>query len=197
MRSNLAVLRVGFPAQNAHYDLLAGSAPPSLDRLGFPALVHVSGFAAYVGLVGLKLAAAFNERAGLHCETDAMQHEPCGFLRNADRPVDLVGANPILAVSDHPNGDEPLVQRQGAIFKHGANFAGELLLRVLLLALPHPARRDEANIGPAARRAMNPGRPAKLNHRGKRHVRVRKVADGFNKGLGLVAHRPNLPIATH
>ena len=35
---------------------------------------------------------------------------------------------------------------------------------------------------------MHASGPAKLNHRGERHVRVREMADGFNEGLGFRAH---------
>ena len=35
---------------------------------------------------------------------------------------------------------------------------------------------------------MHASRPAKLNHRVERYVRVREMADGFNEGLGFRAH---------
>jgi hypothetical protein len=36
------------------------------------------------------------------CFANALQHEPCRFLRNAKQPRQLAGANPVLAVNQHP-----------------------------------------------------------------------------------------------
>jgi hypothetical protein len=118
-----------------------------------------------------------------------MEHEPRGFLGNANSARQLIGTNAILAVSNHPNGHKPLIKRKRAILENGADLAGELLLGVFLFAFPHTAGGDVAYIHTAAGGAVNPVHPAKLNYRLMRHFRISEVADGFNKGLGLCAHR--------
>src|SRR4051812_6213286 len=46
-------------------------------------LVHVAGLRSDVGLIGLADAAHFLKRPLAHRETNAVKHEPAGFLRHA------------------------------------------------------------------------------------------------------------------
>ena len=68
-----------------------------------------------------------------------MEHKPRGLLSDSERPVNLVGANPILAVHEHPESAKPLVERERAILKDSADFDGEL--RGARLTLPAALRR--------------------------------------------------------
>jgi hypothetical protein len=114
-----------------------------------------------------------------------MIHEPCSFLSDAQRPVHLVAADPVLAVGGHPDCGEPLPQVDRAVLEDGSDLGGELATRMLLLAFPQTASRDEARIGAPAYRTTNTARPAKLNHCAERHIRISEIPDGFEKRLGL------------
>src|SRR5680860_1856389 len=106
--------------KNAHNGCLVFTAGAS-DTTLLNVNVHVAGFAADEGLVGLNLAAhLFLERAGLHRKSDPMNHEPCSFLRNADAAMNLIRTNAVLAVDDHPDGNEPLIQAECGVFKDGS-----------------------------------------------------------------------------
>jgi hypothetical protein len=47
--------------------------------------------------------------------------EPRGLLCYADRAMNFVTADPILAIGDHPDSSEPLVQPERAVLKDGAD----------------------------------------------------------------------------
>ena len=116
-------------AQHAHDDLFAGLARLVRDRLGATALVHVDGLAAHIGFIGLKLATGrLDKRAGLHRETDAVEHEPSRLPRDTDRAVDFIRRHAVSTVGDRPNGHELLVERQGAILEHRATLAENCFL---------------------------------------------------------------------
>src|SRR5579864_7151625 len=69
-----------------------------------------------------------------------MEHEPSGFLRNAKVSVNLVGANAVLAVDQHPQSYKPFAQRHSGILENGPDFDGKLMRT--LLALPALLRRE-------------------------------------------------------
>ena len=94
--------------------------------------------AADVGLVDLDLAGDLVEAPGLHGEPDAVQHEPCRLLRDAERAAEFVGADPVLAVGDEPDGGEPLVEAERRVLEDRPDLDGVLLLAGL--ALPEPPR---------------------------------------------------------
>ena len=117
-------------------------------------LVHVSRLAADKRLVNLDFAAQCAAVVFiLHCEADTLEHEPCGLLCDTQSAVDFVAGNPVLAVSEHPDGAHPLGQRNRRTLKDGPDLDAELLLGVLRLALPQVARSDIANVVGAAGRA--------------------------------------------
>ena len=67
----------------------------------------------FVGLDGLSFA---TERAGgsyvfLHRLTNAVRHEPCGFVGNAHHTVQLVGRHALLAGGIQMKAENPLRQR--------------------------------------------------------------------------------------
>jgi hypothetical protein len=63
----------------------------------------------------------------------AMQDKPSRLLGNSKIAVNLVGANAILAASQHPEGQEPLLQRDRRILKDGLNLDGKLATAVTTL----------------------------------------------------------------
>src|ERR1039458_8897941 len=76
--------------------------------------VHVLQFSADESFVNFDFALRASE-FGSHCpslnnQSQPMQHEPSGLLRNAKITVNLVRGNPILAVNQHPEGRQPLLQ---------------------------------------------------------------------------------------
>src|SRR5690606_33750702 len=63
------------------------------------AVVHVAGLTADERLVQLDFAAEFPAAAVvLHGKADALEHEPCGLLCDADSTGDLVAADAVLAI---------------------------------------------------------------------------------------------------
>lgn len=71
--------------------------------------MHVASLAADKGLIHLDIAVELLEATRLHGESDAMQHEPRGLLRDPECPRQLMRADPVLGVGGQPDGGEPLV----------------------------------------------------------------------------------------
>src|SRR5947209_4200874 len=97
--------------KNAHYCGFVLSASLS-DAATMFVSVHESGRAPNKGFVnfdGSAIATEFDERTRLHCQPNAMQHEPRGFLSDAKSAANFIGTDTVLAIGNHPNSDEPLV----------------------------------------------------------------------------------------
>jgi hypothetical protein len=67
--------------------------------------VHVAGFPADVSLVDLDVATDLATHFVLHGKTNAVQHEPSGFLSHADSAGQFIAADSILGVGDEPHSD--------------------------------------------------------------------------------------------
>ena len=67
------------------------------------------------------VAANFDERTRLHCETDTVQHEPSSFLGYAEGAGKLTGTYAILAVDDDPHGRQPVLNPESGILKEGCS----------------------------------------------------------------------------
>src|SRR5271168_838493 len=89
----------------------------------------------------LALAAKLDRRIVLHRQTDAVKHEPSRLLSNTDSAGNFVGTDAVLAIRNHPNGDEPLVEGNWRVLENGADLGTELLAGMIGLALPHAASR--------------------------------------------------------
>jgi hypothetical protein len=171
------------PIEESHYYGFAHSTPTV--NQSFPlAFVHVPGLATNESFVNLNLT-RHEGIAALHCQPDTMEHEPSGLLGDSDCPVNLIGANAVLGISNHPDGSEPLVKSNGAIFDDGSHLDRELPFGVLLLALPNSASGDEPNIYTSASRARYTIGPAEFDHEVKADIRVGEVFDSFDKGSWL------------
>jgi hypothetical protein len=119
----------------------------------------------------------------LHGEADTLKHEPRGLLRDANRAVQFPGRDAILAVGDHPDGREPLVESERRVLKDRPGLQRELPVRVPGLALPTVAGRVEVDgLGPA-RRAGDAVRPATGHHVLPAVVGAGEVLDGGTQGL--------------
>src|SRR5205807_1424233 len=93
--------------------------------------VHVSRLAADEGFVYFNFAAKFRaEEIVLQGKTDAVQHEPCRLLGDFHVARNLVTADAILAVGEHPRSSERLVQSERAIFKRRPKLGGEFRFRI-------------------------------------------------------------------
>lgn len=149
--------------------------------------VHEAARAADEGFVYFYLGAAsskFRGRVALHRKADSVEHEPCGLLSDAKSAGHFVGTDTVLAVSNHPNSDEPLVQRKRGILKDSPDLHGELPLSMDALALPLALILEEHSVLTATGRASHLAvRPAQLNHELEAVVRVREVNDGLLEGL--------------
>ena len=163
-------------------------------------IVHVPRSAADESLIYLNFAIAaadFENGAVLHCETNAVKHEPCRLLSDAESAANLVGTDSVLAVGNHPNSDKPLVERDCGILKDSSHFAGELFAGVLRFAFPQAASRDKANLFASASGALDAIGPAALNHKVEAVVGVSEVQDGLLERSGLFHGEANVPCAAY
>lgn len=151
--------------QQTENNLLADAAP-ALDALRALVGVHVGSLAADVSLVGLDGATHLHNGAALQSEADTLQHEPPGFLSDAQRTANLTGRNAVLGIGDQPDGRPPFTELDRAVFKDGAHLYRELLLLNALPAFPDLAGGDEADpLRTAPRAGNNAVRPAERNHK--------------------------------
>lgn len=156
--------------------------PASGDFLAAFVDVHVPRFPADERLINLDLSASATELTGilgLHRKANSMEHEPSGFLCDTESAVNFPRANTILAVGNHPDRGKPLVQTERAILKNGSDLDGELPPRMLHLAFPNSASRNESHIGASASRTRDAIGPAALNDVVKAVVRIGEIFNGF------------------
>src|ERR1700688_1702958 len=119
--------------QHSHDDdLVMSGLSLSGDTASFYALVHIPRFSADEGFICLDFATEFRaKRFVLHCKANPMKHDPCRLLSDFNVARNLVAADSVLAVSDHPSCDHPLIQRNRGIFHDGSNLDGELALGMM------------------------------------------------------------------
>jgi len=175
--------------QNAHdSSLVLGTSS------GNPALtfgdVHISRFAADEGLVYFDFPAEFGAKEiVLHRKPNALEHEPCRFLGNLHISRNLVAANAVLAVSQHPRCREPLVQRNRGIFVDRPDFDGELALGVVTATLPCSASgMERANLRRPASGTNDAVRPAPDSDVVDTVVGIREVDNRFLKARWFFLH---------
>jgi hypothetical protein len=101
----------------------------------------------------------------------------------------------ILAIGEHPNGSQPLVQTERGILKNRSRFCRELPRGVVTPALPLPLVLQERGICATADRAGNNTLPAVSDHVAQAVVRIGKVDDCLLQCFRLsdcVFHAPRL-----
>src|SRR5439155_7362309 len=121
------------------------SSPPMKFCFSFR-LVHVASEATDIGFINFNFTAEGLDNITLHRKSDAVKHEPCGFLRDADVTMNLIRANTILAIGNHPHCKNPFIQRDWRIFKNCPGFNRKLPLGVSRLALKLLTRCNECRI---------------------------------------------------
>jgi hypothetical protein len=146
-----------FAVEDTHHNRFTG--PARARDLCLLVLVHVSGEAADKRFVCLKLTSHFLECSCPHRKSDAMEHKPCGFLRDTQVACYLVAAHAILAIHNQPSRREPFVEADRRILEDGSNLHAELALGMFALALPDASPGEKADFGAAARRAFYAIRP--------------------------------------
>lgn len=178
-RTNMGRLNLaGFMIQQTEHDFFPYWAT-TLNYSSALAGVHVASFAADEGLIRLDRA---SELVGCrHAEryANSMIHEPCGFLRDADGPVDFVRTHAVLAVHNLPHRHEPLVQAQGGIFEDRPGFRGKLPEGVIDAALPAVVLVLEQNLDATAPWAGDAVWPAMRHKVLSAIVRAGEVEDRF------------------
>ena len=106
-----------------------------------------------------------------------MQHEPSGLLSDLHSSGDLVGANPVPTVDNHPDSSEPFIERDGRILEYALGLDAKLLVAIRVEAFPYTARLEERTAVALAMRTHNPVRPAHLRHELDAGIHVCEVPD--------------------
>jgi hypothetical protein len=60
-----------------------------------------------------------------------MQHEPCGLLRDTQRPANLMTTDTVFAIRHTPHTDEPFIEAKWRLLENGADFVRKLLAAIL------------------------------------------------------------------
>src|SRR5450432_41698 len=97
-------------------------------------------FVAPKGFVHFDNAAARTKQTGTvagHGFADAVGHEPCGLVSDAEHAVNLVRTDGLLASAHEMHSEQPLIQCDLGIREYGSDDHGELLAAVFAL---HQAR---------------------------------------------------------
>jgi hypothetical protein len=68
-----------------------------------------------------------------HGLTDTVRHEPSGFQGDAQSPVKLIAADPLLAGAQQVHGLQPKAHRNVAVLEYGADLHGEGLAALVAL----------------------------------------------------------------
>lgn len=123
---------VSFALDQRDDDLLFRDFAPSA-VLSLAADIGFIGFDDARGRVAAERAIGF---VGLHRFTDAMAHEPSGFVGDAEHTFDLLRAHALLAGAKQVIAEQPFVKRHLRAFKDGANGDGVLLAAVVALDQP-------------------------------------------------------------
>ena len=168
--------------QESHYGDFIVWPTAANDATAMHVRMHVPRFAADESFVHFDfppVAAEFHGGFGLHGEADSVEHEPCGFLSDAECAGHFIRANAVFAVGNHPHCDKPLIEWERGIFHNGSDFCGELPLRMLALAFPDAAGGKETDFLTPACRTFDIVRPAARNHEVNAVIGIGEVNDGL------------------
>ncbi|HZE68069.1 MAG TPA: hypothetical protein VE135_00920 [Pyrinomonadaceae bacterium] len=153
--------------------------------------MHVAGKAANESFVNFNMAVHFFEkRSSVHCQADAMIHKPSGLLGNTQVSRNLIRANAVFAIDDHPYSAKPLIQAKRRVFKDSSYLCGELALLVGALTLPFVLLLKECNVVTATGRTGNTIWPTASGQIGKAILWIREINNCLLErfGFGLPRH---------
>jgi hypothetical protein len=125
--------------------------------------------------------------------TDAVIHEPCGFLSHPDCAVDFVGTHTVFAIDNLPHSSQPLVQTERRVFKDRSSLRSELTVVMARTALPAIVLGKERDILAPASRTGDTFRPAPRYDVFAAVRWIGKVYDGFLEGGEYGFHVAILP----
>jgi hypothetical protein len=182
--------------QNSRNDCLTFGSTPSLNLPRLFRRVHVPCFAADKGFVNFDAVTATAQLAAslfvLHRKANTVEHEPSGLLSYADGLGNLIAADSIFAVGNHPGSGKPFIQGDRGILKNRFGFDGKLL--AAFGALPDAASLEEHRFLGSAVLAYDAHRPAAVRDFAQRVIRVGVVSDGLHQGGGFdVFHASSMP----
>jgi hypothetical protein len=123
----------------------------------------------------LSFSAKFLHASRLQSQTETVKNKPCGLLGDSQIAAHFIGANPVLAVDQHPKSGEPLVERDSRVLENSSEFDSELLVALRVLALPAQLRREIVMLFAATLRADWAIGPAKLSNRVNASLFIAKV----------------------
>ena len=160
-------------------------------RAGDPTLrlshVHVASLAADESFVHFHFAAIPADLTKTACRpADAVEHEPCRLLSDAQIAGQLATADTILAVGQHPQGAKPLVQAQRRILKMVPSFHRELF--IAFLAFPPALRPSGSSALCGRKRTGRSIRPAHLGDSINANLLIAEVADNLLQRLCFGVH---------
>jgi hypothetical protein len=118
-----------------------------------------------------------------------MEDEPSRLLCDSKVAPNFIGANSVLAIYEHPEGDKPFIKGDWRILEDSSNFDGELLRA--LFALPSPLCSEIIVLAVGALCADRTLRPAHLSNGVDANLLVTEVSDSLLKCLWLF-HAPNI-----
>lgn len=181
--------------QQPHYQFLARAAG-AVNLLSFLISVHIAGESADEGFVSFDRTAVTEllETAALHSEADPMEHEPCGLLTDIQIAGDFARAYSVLAITDQPDGGQPLSQRQRRVHEDRADLHAELSAIMFLAAFPAPLISEKVNLVATAGRALSDAVwPAAGNHVSNTAIFIGEVADRVRQASrrGIIPVHPS------
>src|SRR2546428_10254542 len=135
--------------------------------------------------------------------TDALLHEPGALAGHAHQPVELIGAQGLSGLTQSPDGEEPLAERNVTVFKGGPDRHGELPPAGFAFQDPLTDGRGRARprmqpVGSArpAVRAHGAIRPPEVFEKRPRGIFIEKLGSR-GRGAGIDTHvaRTSRPVA--
>ncbi len=153
-------------------------------RFFFPRPCRLTGFRFRL-LPASDQGLAYTTGKTLHGKADAVEHKPCGLLRDAQVSRNFVATDSVLAISDRPNSGKPLIKRNRGILKNALGLYRKLF--PAFRALPDAAGLEKHWFFRTAMLAGDTLRPAAIRHFVKRVIGIGVMLDGFQEGVGFGA----------
>ena len=127
-------------------------------------------------LLDFYFAAELAAAPTLHCEPNAMEREPCGFLSDADGSIKFPRAYAILVVYDHPDRRQPLIQSERRILEYCPSLQAEL-------RAPSALQFRSCGLSRKGARMENIARPTKPRHEFVAVVVIFEVDNRFSESV--------------